>query len=315
MKTKNHENAWEQKRLKTFLSLKTKNTAWKHATVINYSLANVPNRKGELIEKWIPEYEIPVGYKNPYEKDVLNSKTKRCQLCDHKIIDFGVILHEEKKLFLIVGMECYFLYETDNDKTLRLRLLQQLMNEHIQAKIDEEKTIINGLFAAYETTLVNKDLRNTFPDHYIGKDWYTFTSTIRRNQWSDWSRTKFFNFLIKNSYFFTRIGYQINEKIVPMKNVVKYYKTAFKTTVYMGLKEMEKTVYKNLHSTGNGYYPNYWKKNTLDDRVIHKMTGKNMNEYRILCFEKAKDYNVIQLKEILKDDLTDKFAKYEWFYK
>ena len=116
-------NAFAQKRVKTFDSLNTLPKDWIHAKIKSFKLKKVKNRKGDLIAHWIPLYQIPEGYTNPFDNDVLQSDWKRCQLCDTNIIRHGIILCEKTKQFLVVGLECYEVYETDDHKKLKLNIL------------------------------------------------------------------------------------------------------------------------------------------------------------------------------------------------
>ena len=110
-------NPFAEKRVKTFSSLKTKPTDWVHAKVKTFTPFHKQRKSGIPILKWIPVYHIPDGYTNPFDRDADMTENKRCQICDTKIIEHGIITCEKTKQFLIVGKECYVVYESDSDKS------------------------------------------------------------------------------------------------------------------------------------------------------------------------------------------------------
>ena len=175
-------NPFSMKRIAAFESLKTKPTDWVHAKVINYHLNVRKIKKSEkMMEEWIPEYSIPEGYENPLEKDVLSSDEKKCQLCDTAIYHYGILINESKKMWILVGLECYVVYETDDDREMKLRLLKQLKDGYIQDKIRTQKEILQ---AALKEKVLDPKVRPFENDGYYFRDaWYKAYSVIKRDFW------------------------------------------------------------------------------------------------------------------------------------
>jgi hypothetical protein len=190
---------FEDKRTKTFESLDTVAKDWEHATIVDFQpMVRLDEKtKAEKI-RWIPVFTIPDGYKNPLKvTDEKNDESRHCQLCDHFIIDYGVILHHTKKYSLIVGMDCYELYEDDDARNVRLTLLERLEDEFFTKRLAEQK---DRLRAELDTYLKTKK-----SDANIA---YNFYSTIQRNQFVDWSKAKFYNFVAKWGHLCRRIGFE-----------------------------------------------------------------------------------------------------------
>jgi len=223
------QELFEQKRILTFTGLKTKNKDWEHAKVINYSYNKRTNRSNKLIEEWIPVYKIPNGYKNPFESDVIHSKTKRCQLCDNPIINYGIIIHHTTKLFLVVGLECYELYEGDSDRRIKLQILMDCKKEYIEKLMVREKKKITSLNKKAEKSGLIKKM-GISRWNFNEKNNYTCYSTIIRDRWLTWSKVKFNNFLVKYSSYFGNIGYLPCDEL-GMKNSLKYYRELAKAKI------------------------------------------------------------------------------------
>ena len=213
---KSRKKLFEDKRIKTFSSLKTKNKDWTHAKVRRFSHVVRHNRSGKLIEEWIPEYDIPIGYENPFETDVLVSDKKHCQLCDTNIINYGVILHLANKQFLIVGLECYVIYESDSDRALKLELLTRQKNEYVDGLLKIEKAKI--LAGVKKITDAGKRLNIDYRTH----------SDIVRDRWRSWSKVKFNNFVVKHASELDRIDYEPNEQL-GIKPYHAFYKNILET--------------------------------------------------------------------------------------
>jgi hypothetical protein len=294
---KSRKNHFEEKRLTTFTSLGTKNTEWVHAKVINFTLNIRKMKSGKLIEEWLPVYAIPDGFENPLDKDVLSSKDKRCQLCDTKLVKHGILLHEEKKIFLVVGLECYEVYEGDDDRELKLKLLQQLQHQYIQEKITIQKDI---LVALLKEKVLDPNIRpfdNT--DYYQHQGWYSVYSTINRARWMGWSRTKFSNWLNNHAYYLaTILGYETDENLVGAKNRIKYWKyaTSYKTryALYSFCKEVCKRDNKYFYSDSRkkfGYY------------VKNINTNQTIDSYLEMCNEEISKAKISRVKEIFNTDI------------
>jgi len=219
-------NQFENRRLATFASLKTKNTEWKHAKVINFTYRSRTNRKGRLIEEWVPVYQIPDGYSNPLEKDVLMSGVKRCQLCDTKIVRHGIILHEVKQQFLCVGLECYEVYETDSDRRLKAELLKRLIEKKLKEVMDAEKAKITEAFKKFQANGYNRWVD------------YNIYATIVRNRWLTWKKVKFANWIAKNAGWLVKHGYTANPQL-GSKHFLNFYRSAVQQTMVTALNEFK----------------------------------------------------------------------------
>lgn len=294
---KARKNHFEEKRLTTFTSLGTKNTSWTHAKVINFTLNVRKTKSGKLIEEWLPVYSIPDGFENPLDKDVLSSKEKRCQLCDTVLVRHGIILHEEKKIYLVVGLECYEVYEGDDDRELKLKLLQQLQHQHIQEKISVQKDI---LVKALNEKVLDANVRPfENADYYQAQGWYSVYSTINRGRWMGWSRTKFSNWLNNNAYYLTTVlGYETDENLVGPKNRIKYWKSAamMKTryALYDFCKEVCKRDKKWFYSDSRKNFGHY---------VKNINTNQTIDVYLQMCNDEIAKSKITRVKEIYKTDI------------
>jgi hypothetical protein len=189
---------FEDKRTKTFESLDSVSGDWIPAEVVDFKPVSRIDKKTKVEKwKWIPVYTIPEGFTNPLKKtDEQNDDDRHCQLCDHSIVDYGVILNHAKKQSLIVGMDCYELYELDDARNVRLTLLEKLEDEFFTKRLAEQKDRLRNTLAAY----LKKNSTSGFD--------YRFYSTIQRNQVIDWSKAKFYNFVAKWGHFCRQIGFQ-----------------------------------------------------------------------------------------------------------
>jgi hypothetical protein len=256
------KETYEKRRIESFLSLGTNNKEWEHAKVKDFVYSEKYDKKGELIEEWLPVYDIPVGFKNPYEEDVLTSETKKCQLCQHPIIYYGIILHREKNLFLVVGLDCYELYESDNDKKLKLELLCKLQSGWWEEKIREERDKIVDCIKKQEN---HNFYRELIPENllYYTKEIKKYSIykaywTITRSEWLRYSPIKFKNFIAKNAYFFNSIGY-VPPKIFGAKFNKEYNRNLAVLKRYIECLNFFKHLYaeKTKKSYFSGYCLNY----------------------------------------------------------
>ncbi len=186
---KTRKNHFAEFRVATFNSLNSEPKEWTPAKVSKFiPFFHKVKKSGKMYEKWIPEYQIPKGYTNPYIKtDVVISAWKKCQLCDTNIIDYGIILHEERKMYLIVGKECIEKYEDDSTKQLKLHLLTENKKEFFTKLMIAEKAKIKKLLDSYIKV-------NSLNNWNSGKLNYKFYSHIQRDRWYNWSKTKFQQF-------------------------------------------------------------------------------------------------------------------------
>ena len=124
MKTRNRINPFSEKRVRTFNSLDTNPDDWTHANIKSFKPIHGQRDSGNPFTHWVPVYKIPEGYTNPFGKDPEQYEHKRCQLCDTEIVSNGIILNEKTKQFLIVGGECYLVYEHDDTRHMKLQLMK-----------------------------------------------------------------------------------------------------------------------------------------------------------------------------------------------
>lgn len=218
---KNHFN---DVRSNTFFEMGTTANQWTFINPVKYSRKLVPiqngKRKGQLVERWIPEYIIPESYTNPFDDDCVFNDTKKCQLCNTAIQNFGVLIHDEKKLFLVVGTECEQKYMSDDDRKYRLEMLFGSKKEYIDSVMQKEKDLLKEVLSNH------KDVYNRNSDGYkiitqlfpvFGTQmaarkiisWLNFQSS--RDSWRFWSFTKFSNTMVKYWRVSKALGYVPSE--------------------------------------------------------------------------------------------------------
>ena len=138
--------AWAEKRLAVFKKLKTKPQDWVMGSIRDFRHRERKTKKGDIVIDWIPVYKIPDGFTNPFGDDGLQSEEEcRCQLCDHKIVYHGVILHHATNQFLIIGDTCVEKYETDDDKRMKIELLSQIKDRFVMERLMSEKKRLTDL--------------------------------------------------------------------------------------------------------------------------------------------------------------------------
>ena len=301
MSRKNH---FADKRIATFNSLNTEPKEWSHAPVKRFlPFFHVTKTSGKQTEKWIPEYAIPDGYKNPYLKtDVEISGWKKCQLCDTDIVDYGIITHDHSRQYLVVGTECYEKYEDDSTKDLKLHLLTENKKEFFTKLMSAEKEKIKNLVTAY---IEEKSKQNKHSDLN-----YNFYSTVIRDRWYNWSKVKFNNFIVKYATELWEVGYREPEEKLSLKVVHKFFEDValikFKTEMFNLCRY---TIAKNLGiEVGNKpegrTRSRYWGWNSFHqmDVVSKKNQSYSFSDYTFNSFKKLKGLCIDNHKRILSED-------------
>lgn len=271
-------NPFKEKRVKTFEQLGTEANQWVHAKVISFKPTIRKSKKGVMKIIWIPEYEIPEGYKNPLTRDQDFSDSMRCQLCDTKIIEQGVILHHDKKYCLFVGTDCYDIYETEDHKNIRLNLLSQIMDDYFNTQLAEVKKNFSTMIAAYRQK--GYDLE------------YKFYTTIARNRWVDWGRLKTYNFLAKYGWCCEKLGY------TPELGVVFSFSQYKKYLRSVLCQETHNTYMKRYNELKDKYYDQYEQTKRID-YATYAQGIKDAQE------EKAKGW-----KAVMQYDLKELESRY-----
>lgn len=238
---------FEDKRTKTFASLDTVAQDWEHAEVKDFKpLIRVNEETGEEKIVWIPEYTIPDGFVNPLkETDEQNDEHRHCQLCDHDIILYGVILNREKKYSLIVGMDCYELYETDDARNVRLTMLENISDEFFTKRLAEQKERCKAALAVYLET--NK----------ISTLDYAFYSILQREQTVDWSKAKFYNYICKHAANCRKIGFDPKLADLTANQYRKYLQNILIAEKYRKAKEKENRIREHIDYTNGNYSESY----------------------------------------------------------
>jgi len=287
--TKKRENPFARKRLETFTGLDTEPKEWGHAKVINYEPYFHTSKSGKLYERWIPEYRIPTGYKNPYDTDMIMSNHKKCQLCDTDIIDFGIILHPERNEFLIVGMDCYEIYEDDDSKRMKIELLLKEKKEFFTALMETEKGKIKSLMEAFN----NKHKEVEY--HSRPNVNYRAYSVAVRNRWETWTKVKFNNFIVKYSNDLKKIGYQEPEKRLSMKTYIRFYKEIAKSKVQELMMELLKN---RLVELGEDVTSTHWRYRSN----LYNSNEESFSYETTKQLQAVNDMDLDSINNVLSDD-------------